>query len=134
MNPQKDNKQNKKFSLHGFHKCSGETRTFLKPIFAPSTLLTLQSDFSHISTTQVIGICKHLLIWGQQCYKVKSYLNLNVSSCSPLPADGLIRGTMTGALLCSLGVVRDEFVEEEEGEEEGTPEDSLSPLFMARTE
>lgn len=41
---------------------------------------------------------------------------------------------MTGALLCSLGVVRDEFVEEEEGEEEGTLEDSLSPIFMARTE
>lgn len=41
---------------------------------------------------------------------------------------------MTGALLCSLGLVRDEFVEEEEGEEEGTLEDSLSPLFMARTE
>lgn len=41
---------------------------------------------------------------------------------------------MTGALLCSLGLVRDELVEEEEGEEEGTLEDSLSPLFIARTE
>lgn len=41
---------------------------------------------------------------------------------------------MTGALLCSLEVVRDEQVEEEEGEEEGTLEDSLSPLFMARTD
>lgn len=41
---------------------------------------------------------------------------------------------MTGALLCSLGEVREELVEEEEGEEEGTLEDSLSPLFMARTE
>lgn len=52
-----------------------------------------------------------------------------------LPADGFIRGTMTG-LLCSLGMVRDVHVEEEEGdgEEEGTPEDSLSPLFVARTE
>lgn len=57
-----------------------------------------------------------------------------MQSHSPLPADGFIRGTMTGALLCSLGVVRDELVEEEEGEEEGTLEDSLSPLFMARTE
>lgn len=50
------------------------------------------------------------------------------------PADGLMRGTMTGALLCSLGVVRDEFVEEEEGEEDGTLEDSFSPIFMAGTE
>ncbi len=41
---------------------------------------------------------------------------------------------MTGALLCSLGVVREELVEEEEGEEEGTLEDSLSPLFMVRTD
>lgn len=41
---------------------------------------------------------------------------------------------MTGALLCSLGVVMDELVEEEEGEEDGTLEESLSPLFMARTE
>lgn len=42
---------------------------------------------------------------------------------------------MTGAPLCSFGVVRDKLVEDEEGEEEeGTPEDSLSPLFMARTE
>lgn len=41
---------------------------------------------------------------------------------------------MTGALLCSFGVLRDEFVEEEEGEEEGTPKDSRSPPFMARTE
>lgn len=41
---------------------------------------------------------------------------------------------MTGALLCSLGVVKDELVEEEEGEEEGTLEDSLTPLFIARTE
>lgn len=52
-----------------------------------------------------------------------------------LPADGFIRGTITGAPLCSFGVVRDKLVEEEEGEEEeGTLEDSLSPLFMARTE
>lgn len=51
-----------------------------------------------------------------------------------IPVDGFIRGTMTGALLCSLGEVREELVEEEVGEEEGTPEDSLSPLFMARTE
>lgn len=45
---------------------------------------------------------------------------------------------MTGALLCSFWVAMDEFVEvedeEEEGEEEGTPEDSRSPPFMARTE
>lgn len=44
---------------------------------------------------------------------------------------------MTGALLCSFGVVMDELVEEEEeeeGEEEGTAEDSRSPPFMARTE
>lgn len=47
---------------------------------------------------------------------------------------------MTGALLCSFGVARDEFVEademeeEGEGEEEGTPEGSRSPPFMARTE
>lgn len=54
---------------------------------------------------------------------------------SPLPVDGFMRGTMTGALLCSLGLVRDELVEEEEDdEEEGTLADSLSPLFMARTE
>lgn len=64
----------------------------------------------------------------QQC------IFLHVSSHIPLPAEGLIRGTMTGALLCSLGAVNDKFVEEEEGEEEGMPEDSLSPLFMARTE
>lgn len=52
-----------------------------------------------------------------------------------LPAEGLIRGTMTGALLCSLGLVRGGFAEEEEeGEEEGTLEDSRSPLFMVRTE
>lgn len=52
-----------------------------------------------------------------------------------VPAEGLIRGTMTGAPLCSLGVVRDGFAEEEEeGEEEGMLEDSLSPVFMARTE
>lgn len=50
-----------------------------------------------------------------------------------LPADGFMRGTITGALLCSLGV-RDELVEDEEGEDKGTLEDSLSPLFMARTE
>lgn len=54
-------------------------------------------------------------------------------SGSRLPADGFIRGTMTGALVCSLGVVRVELVEEEEDEEEGTL-DTLSPLFMARTE
>lgn len=41
---------------------------------------------------------------------------------------------MTGALLCSLGVVRVELVEEEDGEEDGTLNDSLSALFMARTE
>lgn len=41
---------------------------------------------------------------------------------------------MTGALLCSLGVVRDKLVEEEDDEEEGTLADSLSALFMARTE
>lgn len=40
---------------------------------------------------------------------------------------------MTGALLCSFGVVRDELVEEEEGDEDGTPEDSLSPLLFGRT-
>lgn len=45
-----------------------------------------------------------------------------------------MRGTITGALLCSLGMVRDEFLREEEGEDEGTLEDSLSPLFMARTD
>ena len=55
-------------------------------------------------------------------------------SIAHIPADGFIRGTMTGALLCSLAMVRDELVEEEEGEEEETMEDSLSPLFMARTE
>ena len=44
-------------------------------------------------------------------------------------------GTMTGALLCSLGLVRAELGEEEEEEEEqGTLVDSLSPLFMASTE
>lgn len=63
-----------------------------------------------------------------------SNISLCVHTLNPLPADGFIRGTMTGALLCSLGVVRDELVEEEEGEEEGTLEDSRSPLFMARTE
>lgn len=41
---------------------------------------------------------------------------------------------MTGALLCSLGFVSVELVDEEEGEEEGTLEGSLSPLFMASTE
>lgn len=41
---------------------------------------------------------------------------------------------MTGALLCSLGVVMVELAEEEEGEEDGTLEESLSPLFMAKTE
>lgn len=54
-----------------------------------------------------------------------------------IPADGLISGTMTGALLSSFWVAMDEFVEEEddeEGDEEGTPEDSRSPPFMARTE
>lgn len=40
---------------------------------------------------------------------------------------------MTGALLCSLGVASDA-EEEEEGEEEGMLEDSLSPVFMARTD
>lgn len=55
------------------------------------------------------------------------------------PADGLISGTMTGALLCSVWVTMDELVEveddeEDEGEEEGTPVDSRSPPFMARTE
>ena len=45
-----------------------------------------------------------------------------------------MRGTMTGALLCSLGLVRDELGEEEEEEEQGTLVDSLSPLFMASTE
>lgn len=45
-----------------------------------------------------------------------------------------MRGTMTGALLCSLGMVRDGFAEEkEEGEEEGTLGGSLSPVFMVRT-
>lgn len=38
---------------------------------------------------------------------------------------------MTGALLCSLGAVREE---EEEDEEQGTLEHSLSPPFTARTE
>lgn len=55
-------------------------------------------------------------------------------SHSPLPADGLMRGTMTGALLSSLGVVKDALVEEEDGDDEGALEGSLSPLFMARTE
>lgn len=41
---------------------------------------------------------------------------------------------MTGALLCSLWVVRDELVDEEDGEEEGTLDESLSPVFMARTD
>lgn len=40
---------------------------------------------------------------------------------------------MTGALLCSFGVVKDELVEEEEGDEEGMPEHSLSPLLFGRT-
>lgn len=53
---------------------------------------------------------------------------------SPLPVDGFMSGTMTGALLCSLGVARDKLVEEEDDEEEGTLADSLSPLLMARTE
>lgn len=44
-----------------------------------------------------------------------------------------MRGTITGALLCSLRVVKDEHVEEEVGEEEGMLEASLSPLFMAST-
>lgn len=45
-----------------------------------------------------------------------------------------MRGTMTGAFLCSLGMVRAGFAEEkEEGEEEGTLGGSLSPVFMART-
>lgn len=45
-----------------------------------------------------------------------------------------MRGTMTGALLCSLGRVRDGFAEEkEEGEEEGMLGGSLSPAFMGRT-
>lgn len=45
-----------------------------------------------------------------------------------------MRGTMTGALLCSLGMVSDGFAEEkEEGEEEGTLGGSLSPVFMVRT-
>ena len=52
---------------------------------------------------------------------------------SPLPADGFMRGTITGALLCSLRVVKDELVEEEVGEEEGMLDGSLSPLFMAST-
>lgn len=55
------------------------------------------------------------------------------SECAIIPADGFMRGTMTGALLCSLGVVRDELVEEEEGEEDGTLGGSLSPLFIVRT-
>lgn len=43
-----------------------------------------------------------------------------------------MRGTMTGALLCSLGMVRDGFAEEkEEGEEDGTL--GGSPVFMVRT-
>lgn len=50
------------------------------------------------------------------------------------PADGFMRGTMTGALWCSLGLVREELGEEEEEEEEGTLDDSLSPLLMARAE
>lgn len=41
---------------------------------------------------------------------------------------------MTGALLCSLGVVRDELVEEEEGDVDGMLEESLSPLLVSRTE
>lgn len=74
----------------------------------------------------------HVWNWEQSCYKLKY---LHVLSRGTLPADGFISGTMTGAPLCSFGVVRDKLVEDEEGEEEeGTPEDSLSPLFMARTE
>lgn len=81
------------------------------PIHRPHIL-----HFSHRSTAWII------------------FVNMGATHC-PLPADGLIRGTMTGALLCSLEVVRDEFVEEEEeGDEDGTLEDSLSPLFMARTD
>ena len=38
-------------------------------------------------------------------------------------------GTMTGALLCSLGLVMEELGEEDE--DEGTLGDSLSPLLMA---
>ena len=45
-----------------------------------------------------------------------------------------MRGTMTGALLCSLWLVRDELGEEDEEEEQGMLVDSLSPLFMASTE
>lgn len=45
-----------------------------------------------------------------------------------------MRGTMTGALLCSMGMVSEGFAEEkEEGEEEGTLGGSLSPVFMVGT-
>lgn len=43
-------------------------------------------------------------------------------------------GTITGALFCSMGVLEEVFVDEEEEEDEGTPKDSLSTLFIARTE
>lgn len=59
---------------------------------------------------------------------------LKLKSHFLIPADGFIRGTMTGALLCSLGVVRVELVEEEDGEVDGTLKDSLSTLFIGRTE
>lgn len=51
-----------------------------------------------------------------------------------LPADGFIRGTIMGVLLCSLGLVKEEELGKEEEVEEGTLDDSLSPLLMGSAE
>lgn len=100
-----------------------ESLTFLRPVFALSTLPSLHKNSQSLRTSEQLA-----KIWS--CYDLNPHLFVPY----PVPAEGFISGTMTGALLCSFGVLRDEFVEEEEGEEEGTPEDSRSPPFMARTE
>lgn len=102
-----------------------ENLKFLRPVFALSTLTSLHKNSQSLRTSE------HLAkTWSRNCYDLNPHLFVPY----PVPAEGFISGTMTGALLCSFGVLRDEFVEEEEGEEEGTPEDSRSPPFMARTE
>lgn len=49
-------------------------RASMKPIFVPSTPLTLHSDFSHYKHNTRHGWCVHVWIWGPQCHKLKSCL------------------------------------------------------------
>lgn len=108
-----------------FYECSGPMRILLKPIHNADPAV-----FSDVNKSWTIWALENQGV----ALQYDQITTFNAKFGGSLPADGFIRGTITGAVFCSLEVLRDELVEEEEGDEEGTLEDSLSPLFMARTE